>query len=178
MVKPIANELRAIRYLQGVAMLGNGDAVLVLEPDHLLRAADGRTGLPEPSAQTGRYTVLVVDDSATTRMLHQSALEAAGFSVLTASDGEGALRLLASRIFDAVVADIRMPRLSGLELSRAIRSSPRLKHLPVLLCTGLERDEDQLEARACGASAFLPKSQWERGLLAQAVRSMLTGAIT
>jgi two-component system chemotaxis sensor kinase CheA len=109
-------------------------------------------------------------------MLHQSALEAAGFTVVTASDGEGALRLLASRIFDAVVADIRMPRLSGLELSRAIRSSPRLKHIPVLLCTSLERVEDQREALACGASAFLPKSHWERGLLAQAVRSMLAGA--
>jgi len=177
-VKPIAEELKGMKYLQGVAMLGNGDAVLVLEPDHLVRAAEGRTGLPEPSSQTGRYTILVVDDSATTRMLHQSALEAAGFSVLTASDGESALRLLASRTFDAVVSDVRMPKMSGLDLSRAIRSSPRLQHLPLLLCTNLDRDEDKRSALASGATAFLPKSQWERGLLAQAVRAMLSGAKT
>jgi two-component system chemotaxis sensor kinase CheA len=175
-VKPIAAELKGMQYLQGVAMLGNGDAVLVLEPDHLVRAAEGRTGLPEPSSQTGRYKILVVDDSATTRMLHQSALEAAGFSVLTASDGEGALRLLASRTFDAVVSDVRMPKMSGLDLSRAIRSSPRLQHLPLLLCTNLDRDEDKRSALASGATAFLPKSQWERGLLAKAVRAMLSGA--
>lgn len=174
-VKPIAQELRGMKHVQGVAMLGSGEAVLVLQPDHLVRSADGRTGLPEPSAQTGRYAVLVVDDSATTRMLHQSALEAAGFSVLTANDGESALRMLSARAFDAVVADIRMPKMSGLELSRAIRRNPRMEHLPILLCTSLEREEDRQEALACGATGFLPKSQWERGLLARAVRSMLKG---
>jgi chemotaxis protein histidine kinase CheA len=175
-VKPLADELKGMKYVQGVAVLGNGDAVLVLEPDHLVRAAEGRTGLPEPSAERGRYSVLVVDDSVTTRMLHQSALEAAGFFVHTAGDGEVALRLLSSRVFDAVVADVRMPKMSGLELSRAIRTSPRLKHLPLLLCTSLEGEEDQREAIACGATAFLPKSKWERGLLAQAVKAMLAGA--
>ena len=176
MVKPLAEELKGMKYLQGVAVLGNGDAVLVLEPDHLVRAAEGRTGLPEPSAERGRYTVLVVDDSVTTRMLHQSALEAAGFFVHTAGDGELALRLLSSRVFDAVVADVRMPKMSGFELSRAIRTNPRLKHLPLLLCTSLEGEEEEREAIACGATAFLAKSKWERGLLAQTVKAMLAGA--
>src|SRR5262249_17895175 len=175
LVKPIAQELRAMKHVQGIALLGSGEAVLVLQPDQLVRSADGRTGLPDPSAQMGRYSVLVVDDSATTRMLHPSALSAAGFSVFTANDGESALRLLSARAFDAVVADIRMPKMSGLELSRAIRRSPRMEHLPVLLCTSLEREEDRQNALACGATGFLPKSQWERGLLAQVVRSMLKG---
>jgi two-component system chemotaxis sensor kinase CheA len=175
-VKPIAQELRGMKHIQGVAMLGSGDAVLVLQPDHLVRSASGRTGLPEPAAQAGRYTVLVVDDSATTRMLHQSALEAAGFSVITANDGENALRLLGARTFDAVVTDVRMPKMSGLELSRAIRSNPRWGQLPVLLCSGMESEEDRQNGLASGATAYLPKSEWERGLLAQVVRSMLGGA--
>jgi chemotaxis protein histidine kinase CheA len=176
MVKPIAPELRGMKHLQGIALLGSGEAVLVLQPDQLVRSASGGTGLPEPAARTGRYTVLVVDDSATTRLLHQSALEAAGFSVIAANDGESALRLLGAGTFDAVVADIRMPKVSGLELCKAIRSNPRLGHLPVLLCTSLEREEDRQQGLACGATAFLPKSEWEQGLLAQVVRSMLKGA--
>ncbi len=175
-VKPIAEELRGIKHIQGVAMLGSGEAVLVLQPDYLVRSANGRTGLPEPAAQAGRYTVLVVDDSATTRLLHQSALEAAGFSVITANDGESAVRLLGSCAFDAVVTDIRMPKISGLELCRAIRANPRLEHLPVLLCTELEGEEDRQQGLASGATAFLPKSEWERGLLVSVVRSMLNGA--
>jgi chemotaxis protein histidine kinase CheA len=176
MVKPIAPELRGMKHIQGIALLGSGEAVLVLQPDQLVRSASGGTGLPEPAARTGRYTVLVVDDSATTRLLHQSALEAAGFSVIAANDGESALRLLGAGTFDAVVADVRMPKVSGLELCKAIRSNPRLGHLPVLLCTSLEREEDRQQGLACGATAFLPKSEWEQGLLAQVVRSMLKGA--
>jgi two-component system chemotaxis sensor kinase CheA len=100
-------------------------------------------------------------------------LEAAGFEVTTASDGEDALRLLRAQGADLVVSDVRMPRLDGLGLTRRIRQEARLSRVPVVLVSSLDSEEDRLRAREAGASAYLPKGAYERGELLKLVRSLL-----
>ena len=77
--------------------------------------------------------VLVVDDSMPRRRLLTALLGQAGHEVLTASNGAAALELLESQAVDAVVSDVKMPRMDGFQLCRALRRDPRFIWQSVLL---------------------------------------------
>jgi len=81
----------------------------------------------KPAIRTNR--ILVVDDDAMNRKVVARTLEHAGFATKRASDGEEALAWIITEHFDAVVTDVNMPRMNGLELLHAIRS--RFPWLPV-----------------------------------------------
>ena len=84
-----------------------------------------------------RHSVLVVDDDDRVRSLHAEALQEAGHVVAVASDGVDALdRLQGGPIPCVVLTDVRMPRMDGWELSRAVARDPELATIPVVLVTG------------------------------------------
>jgi two-component system chemotaxis sensor kinase CheA len=117
--------------------------------------------------------LLVVDDSATTRSLERSLLEAAGYEVLVSPDGSDAWRLLQEAGADLVVADIEMPHMDGFALCRAIRASARFRELPVVLVTALESDEDRRRGLDAGADAYLLKSAFDQETLLHTIAKLL-----
>jgi two-component system chemotaxis sensor kinase CheA len=165
-------------HVAGAALLGDGRVALVLDPPVLvalgLRAGAGAwTPAPAPAAPAARPTVLVVDDSITTRTLEQSVLEAAGYDVVTAVDGEDGWRLLQERGADLVLSDVEMPRMDGFALCESIRGSRRFAQLPVVLVTSLESPEHQARGRAAGADAYVVKSSFDQEALLATVRDLL-----
>jgi CheY-like chemotaxis protein len=86
---------------------------------------------------TKRHSILVVDDDSSVRSLYVDALTEAGHSVALAVDGLDALvQLRAGSMPCVVLADVRMPRLDGFELLRAVRHDPQLSSVPVVVLTG------------------------------------------
>ena len=84
-----------------------------------------------------RHTVLVVDDEPSVRSLYVEALEVSGHHVRIANDGVEALDQLRDGDLPCVVlTDVRMPRMDGFELSRAIGRDPQLASVPIVLLTG------------------------------------------
>jgi len=84
-----------------------------------------------------RHSVLVVDDDVRVRALYADALEEAGHMVALAIDGADALeRLHRGSVPCVVLTDVRMPRMDGFELSRAVARDPELASIPVVLVTG------------------------------------------
>ena len=84
-----------------------------------------------------RHSVLVVDDDASVRTLYADALEESGHRVAIAIDGADALRRLREGSHPCVVlTDLRMPRLDGFELSRAVAHDPHLASIPIVVVTG------------------------------------------
>jgi two-component system chemotaxis response regulator CheY len=101
---------------------------------------------------------LVVDDFATMRKIVHNLLKELGFSrIEEAEDGAAALKQLRAGGFDFVVSDWNMPNMTGIELLRAIRADPSLKHLPVLMVTAEAKKENILEAAQAGASGYVVK---------------------
>lgn len=149
-----------------------GDAVIpVLDPAAVSLALRHRpsTAVPvaEPAAQTAPATILIVDDSVTTRTLERSILEGRGYRVLVAVDGQEALeRLRANHAEIAlVVADVEMPRLDGFGLLSAVRNDPMLANIPVVMMTSRDNPDDVRRGLDLGANAYVTKQTFEAGAL-------------
>jgi two-component system, chemotaxis family, sensor kinase CheA len=127
----------------------------------------------EPARELAPASILVVDDSMTTRTLEKSILEAHGYRVRVAVDGLEALSLLRAEKADLVIADVQMPRMDGFELLAALKSDQNLDQVPVIVVTSLERPEDQERGLALGADAYIVKRKFDQGELLAAIRQIL-----
>ena len=168
-VKPTTAPLIRVRNLAGLAVLNSGLVCPVLNGYDLLRGMNrkGQIAVPvaaEEQAQE-RKRILLAEDSITTRMQERRILEAAGYAVETAVDGLDAWNKLALHPFDAVVSDIQMPRMSGLELAERIRKNRKFAEVPIVLITSLATEEDRRRGLAAGADAYITKSEFDQTLL-------------
>ena len=101
---------------------------------------------------------LVVDDFSTMRRIVRNLLKELGYTnVDEAEDGSVGLQKLKGGDFKFVITDWNMPVMSGIELLRAVRADPALKHLPVLMITAEAKKENIIEAAQSGASGYIVK---------------------
>jgi two-component system response regulator CpxR len=117
------------------------------------------------SAATNLATrLLVVDDDLKLCRLVRGYLEPLGYQVSLAHDGEEGLRLALSGDFDAVLLDVMMPKMDGLQVLRTLREK---SGVPVLMLTGLGEEADRIVGLEIGADDYLPKTFSTRELLAR-----------
>ncbi len=103
-------------------------------------------------------TVLVVDDSASMRLLVSQTLEQQGFSVVEADNGQSALTAARSlKQLDLVVTDLNMPIMDGITFVQHLRQLAGFKFIPVLLLTTETRTDQKDKAKAAGATGWLTK---------------------
>ncbi len=105
-------------------------------------------------------TVLITDDSATARMIIQRCLEMIGCSeceYIYAADGMEALSILRSREINLLITDMNMPNLDGKGLLQAVKSSPRLNHIPVFVITSLANPALERELEMIGVNRIVYK---------------------
>ena len=109
------------------------------------------------AVQQSAGKVLVVDDEAPNLRLLKTLLTRDGYSVVTASDGEEALGMVAAVSPDLVVMDVLMPKLSGYDVCERIKQNPETRLTPVVLITALDGREDKIRGINAGADDFLTK---------------------
>ena len=102
-------------------------------------------------------TILLVEDDPDIRELVAYKLTRGGFEVIEAADGLAALQAARSRRPDAVVLDMGLPRLSGIEVCRELRAAPATVAVPIIMLTGAVRLQELEQAYAAGASDYLVK---------------------
>lgn len=117
--------------------------------------------------------ILIVEDDALLGDAIQAGLKQSGYAVDWVRDGALADQVLATEPFDAVVLDIGLPRLSGLEVLRRLRS--RKATLPVLLLTARDTVDDRIQGLDCGADDYLVKP-FDMGELAARLRALVRRA--
>ncbi|MBP0621101.1 response regulator [Cupriavidus consociatus] len=122
-------------------------------------------------------SILVVDDSPSLRRMIGACLRAGGFDVTEAADGEQAYALADTAAaedaaFGMLVTDQVMPGMDGLTLIRRLRASARYAAIPILMLTTEHDGSIREQARAAGASGFLPKP-FDPDALMQAVAALL-----
>ncbi len=103
-------------------------------------------------------SILIVEDSATTRALIRAVVEELGdFNIVEAPTGFEALKLLPTQEFDSILTDINMPDINGLELINFIKSNPRYNHIPLIIVSTERSEEDKKRGLALGANAYVTK---------------------
>jgi len=121
----------------------------------------GAGGAPSPGASAasasapGKQSVLVVDDDKAVRESLRRSLEFNGYEVHLAADGAEALAGIGSLAPDVVVMDVMMPRLDGLETTRALRSAGN--DVPIIVLTARDAVGDRVEGLDAGADDYLAK---------------------
>jgi adenylate cyclase len=116
--------------------------------------------------------ILVADDDWLNRDLLEAYLTTSGAEVVTAPDGQAALELTRSGPLDLALVDVQMPRLDGLALCRAMKTSPQTRFVPVIIVTALDSEEEKLKSLDVGADDFITKPYNSIVLLTR-VRSLL-----
>ena len=104
-----------------------------------------------------RLLILVAEDSVDTREMYLEYLAHVGFDTATAVNGQEVLDKARALGPDAIVMDLRMPGIDGLQATRALRADPRTHLIPVIACTGRAFEEEQLIARDAGCDRVLVK---------------------
>lgn len=174
----------ASELVMGTVLLDRTVPALVLHPEALIErwmreqgrlAASGIGLAPGTAARRPAPTVLVVDDSITTRTLQRSILEGQGYHVLLGVDGLDALETLrrAEAVVDLVIIDVEMPRMDGFSLLQALKNDARLSVIPVVMMTSRADPEDVRRGLALGADAYLTKQKFDQRELLATVGGLL-----
>lgn len=116
--------------------------------------------------------VLVIDDEPTIRHVLKLQLESAGFEVETEENGAAGLARAGTMMPDLILLDVMMPEMDGFQVCRAIRSSQRTFHVPVIMLTAKTESEDKVRGLEAGANDYLEKPFAYQELLAR-VRGVL-----
>lgn len=169
--------LLRVKNISGATILGTGEVCMVLNPADLFKSASKAvvsvTVQELARATEIKHKILLVEDSIPIRTQMKRILEAANYEVTTAVDGEDGFNKLASDRFVAVVSDVQMPNLSGLELVSKMRQSPEYQDLPVILVTTLATETDKIQGQQAGANAYITKGDFEQGVLLETLRSLI-----
>lgn len=182
LVKPLGRQLARVRNVAGASVLGTGQVVPVLNVSDLLKSAMRHVAAPKAASAhaaggngeaAGQRSILVVEDSITSRSLLKGILEMAGYRVSTAVDGVDGFTTLKTGKFDLVVSDVEMPRMDGFDLTAKCRADKQLADLPVVLVTALGSREHRERGIDVGANAYIVKSDFDQSNLLDAVRRLV-----
>ena len=103
-------------------------------------------------------TILIVEDSSTTRALIRAVIDEIGdFDTVEASSGFEALKIRPQQEYDLIITDINMPDINGLELINFVRSNARYGHIPIIIVSTERSEEDKKRGMALGATAYVTK---------------------
>lgn len=178
LVKSLGKLLYRVRNISGATILGSGKIVPVLNIADLMKSGSRvfrikKTNVDEESVNSKTGTILIAEDSITSRTLLKNILESAGYQVTTAVDGLDAFTKARSLDLDLLVSDVDMPRMNGFELTAKIKNDNKLKEIPVILVTALESREDREKGIEVGADAYIVKSSFDQGNLLEVIKKLI-----
>lgn len=171
-VRPLDTRLGKVANLSAAAVLEDGDPVLIVDTDDLVRSVDlllhqGRmrtirvTARKDEAQRRGRKRVLVVDDSRTVREVERGLLTSRGYLVDVAVDGSDGWNAVRGGDYALVITDVDMPRMNGIELTRRIKQDAHLRKIPIMIVSYKDREEDRQRGLEAGADAYVTKSSFQ-----------------
>ena len=176
-IKPVPPLLKDFNALQGVVFDENYRIIPVLNIPDTIRRFKVVNIYDIKNLEVHKmpkiHSILIVDDSHTTRHIEQIILEAENYNVSTAVDGIDALEKMKQYKFDLVVTDVKMPRMDGFVLLHNMRHKDELKNIPVIMVSSVFESDTLEKAKNLGAQGYIVKSDFERESLTAKVKELL-----
>ena len=104
-----------------------------------------------------RKKILIVDDSATVRLILSTTLRGTGYEVIEASDGREALHYLEGEKINMLITDLNMPHLDGIDLIRQVRQTSGFRFMPIIMLTTEADEAKKQEGKSAGVSGWVAK---------------------
>ncbi|MEM8778174.1 MAG: hybrid sensor histidine kinase/response regulator [Cyanobacteria bacterium P01_G01_bin.49] len=175
-LKPQSKLLKRVRNILGATILGDGQVCMVINPQDLfksLQRGGSQTVSPQAEEVNAQPKLLLVEDSIIIRTQMKRLLEGAGYDLTIAVDGLEGFNKLRAGNFDAVVSDVEMPNLNGLDLTAKIRQYREYNELPIILVTTLASEADKSRGAQAGANAYLTKGDFDQKILIETLRRLI-----
>ncbi|MEM1170949.1 MAG: response regulator [Cyanobacteria bacterium P01_H01_bin.35] len=176
-IKPFSKLLTSPSYLYGCSILGDGSLVPVIDGVKLLEKTLNKTGIKrhkspgiqkqfKQSTSSKLTTILVVDDSLTTRQTISKTLQKSGYNVVQAQDAKAGLRQLDQNTYiKAIICDVEMPEMNGFEFLSRCRKQYSQEEMPVLMLTSRASQPYRQLAKQLGANDYLTKPYLDQDLI-------------
>ncbi len=116
-----------------------------------------KPGQAAPAKSASRKILWVEDDKFLSNILVKK-FESSGHKVLKATDGEGALRLAEQETPDIIVLDILLPGMNGFDILQKLKANPKMKNVPAIMLSNMNKPSDIEKAKSLGAQKFLVKA--------------------
>ena len=162
LARPLPALAAADAVIAGGSLDAEGNPLLVLNPETLIRAARASRPRAEQAAAEPPAPILVIDDSLTTRMVEQTLLESAGHRVECAASAEEALERAHHRHYSLFLVDVEMPGMDGYQFVANARNDPLLRDVPSILVTSRSAPADRRRGEEAGARAYIAKSEFDQ----------------
>ena len=169
-IKSLGDYLKGIEGIAGATIRGDGGVTLIVDVVALMNMARNvksnamsesgdNNSLVKEKTSASDYTIMIVDDSKTDRMIMRKSLEPLGVTLVEAGDGQEALNILKSGDynFDAMLIDIEMPRMDGYSLASEIKKYNRYKNLPLIAVTSRTSKSDRMRGVESGMVEYITK---------------------
>lgn len=171
-VRRLPSQATAVAVIAGASLDAEGNPQLVLDPECVVDAAQNASS-PIDAPVVPRLPVLIIDDSLTTRMLEQTILESAGYTVETATSAEEGFDKALASPHCLFLVDVEMPGMDGFEFVTRTQADLRLRQVPAILVTSRNADEDRRRGLAVGAKAYIVKGEFDQGKLLETIRRLV-----
>ena len=172
-VRPLPSFLSVSPIVSGVWLDAEGNPQLVLDSDGLVSRAQRNEHQVRREADVASLApILVIDDSLTTRMLEQSILESASYSVEVASSAEEGLVKAKSTRYLLFLVDVEMPGMDGFAFIEQTKADPALRDIPAILVTSRSAPEDLQRGIDVGAGAYVTKGEFDQGKLLERIKEL------
>jgi two-component system, chemotaxis family, sensor histidine kinase and response regulator WspE len=184
-VRPLDPRLGKVQDVSAAAITKEGTPVLIIDVEDAVRSIAKLLNMgdvrklrrgTQAVAPKAKKRILVVEDSITVREVQRQILANRGYEVEVAVDGMDGWNSVRQSDFDLVISDVDMPRMNGIELVRQIKDHPRLKHIPVMIVSYKDREEDRLRGMDAGANHYLTKSSFRDESFVEAVADLIGDA--
>lgn len=176
LVKQFNKQLTKVRNISGATILGTGEVVPILEVQDLIKSSLNMSMSTVDifkDDEVSKKSILVVEDSITSRTLLKNVLENNGYTVKTSVDGLEGLKAIKAEKFDLIISDVEMPKMNGFDLTSKLRNDKETAEIPVVLVTSLDSKEDKERGIEVGANAYIVKSNFQQNNLIEVIKKLI-----
>ena len=176
-IKQLPEHLRSNPLISGMVTMGKNELVSLMHVPYVLDKARKTRQSVGAQAHTERgqskKRILVVDDSLNTREIERDVLEAWGYHVTLAENGQEGLQKALAEDFDAVLTDVEMPIMDGFTLTARLREDDNYRDKPIIIITSREKESDRRRGIEVGADAYIVKGNFDQNSLVDTLKVLL-----
>jgi two-component system sensor histidine kinase and response regulator WspE len=178
-VRPLDPRLGKVANVSAAALMGDGQPILIVDTVDLVRSIDAllqhATLQGQASLQPKRkgQRLLIVDDSPVALDLQSRLVSSRGYQVDRAVHGLEAWKAMRDGDYQLLVTDVEMPEMDGIALIQTLRKEPRFRHLPIIISSSRDSEQDRLHGMEAGADYYLVKSSFQDETLLDAIHQLI-----